>query len=299
MKYIWFLNLFILIGVLMAGCDSESDLVADDYREEIVVYGYLYIDEPIDSTNAIFIGKTKPVLEYYQVEEAAIENAHVTLQKEGSDTTITLHHLRKIIEVEDELREVGGYYANPNIIIEPLTTYYLEIEVDDKLLTAQTTTPHTFDVQYGPKEIPETMGYDELMDSYPILLTCDEPEQIFMVDVYCEEDWEDARFINPIVTDDDEVQDFDQYGGTNGEPRHIFAYFRIKGIEDEQGVYDVGFYRDMVVFYGHYSVNVMSIDDNYYNYLYREHPELSGGINGGLGVFGSALRADYRIKIVE
>ena len=34
-------------------------------------------------------------------------------------------------------------------------------------------------------------------------------------------------------------------------------------------------------------------------YPYQEHPEESGGIVGGIGVFGSACRHRYLVKIVE
>jgi hypothetical protein len=55
----------------------------------------------------------------------------------------------------------------------------------------------------------------------------------------------------------------------------------------------------MMVFYGRQQVQLLSIDDNYYNFLYREHPEESGGIIGGIGVFGSAYRKDYRVEVQE
>jgi len=31
----------------------------------------------------------------------------------------------------------------------------------------------------------------------------------------------------------------------------------------------------------------LAIDENYHNFLHKEHPELNGGVNGGIGVFGS------------
>jgi hypothetical protein len=43
----------------------------------------------------------------------------------------------------------------------------------------------------------------------------------------------------------------------------------------------------------------MSIDENHYNYLWKEHPEESGGIVGGIGVFGSARRERYEVEVVE
>ncbi|MBD3334301.1 MAG: hypothetical protein GF355_02190 [Candidatus Eisenbacteria bacterium] len=54
----------------------------------------------------------------------------------------------------------------------------------------------------------------------------------------------------------------------------------------------------MMVFYGRYEVQLPAIDDNAYNYLYREHPEESGGIVGGLDVFGSAYRERFQVEVV-
>ena len=121
---------------------------------------------------------------------------------------------------------------------------------------------------------------------------------LFLLDVYCMERWEDARYINPFG-DHDRPEDFDEYGGANREPRHIFAYFRIKNVEREKDRFRVSFYSAMMAFYGTYEVQLLAIDDNYYNYLYREHPEESGGIEGGIGVFGSAVRQRYIVKVVE
>jgi hypothetical protein len=54
-----------------------------------------------------------------------------------------------------------------------------------------------------------------------------------------------------------------------------------------------------MAFYGQYEVGVYSIDDNYYNYLYRDHPERNGGVTGGVGCFSSACRKTYRVRVIE
>ncbi|MBD3335029.1 MAG: hypothetical protein GF355_05895 [Candidatus Eisenbacteria bacterium] len=67
--------------------------------------------------------------------------------------------------------------------------------------------------------------------------------------------------------------------------------------EREEELFRIEFYSAMMVFYGRYEVQLLAIDDNAYNYLYREHPEESGGIVGGLGVFGSAYRERSQVKV--
>ncbi|RMH73791.1 MAG: DUF4249 family protein [Gemmatimonadetes bacterium] len=293
--------------LLLWGCDADDGLQSDSYVEQIAIHGYLYVDQPISAANAIFISRTLPILEPYDIHETAIENALVTLQVDGSTQIDTLYHLYRDIErlidtdpTTYQTISLGGFYANPNITIDALTTYHLRVETEDHVLTATTTTPHPIEVVHAPKVRPEVMTYTEMMEAYPIWITCEEPSQLMLVDVFCREAWEDAAYIDPFINDNPDVNSFDEYGGVNGEPRHISAYFRLQGIiPDENGIYDVGFYRDMVVFYGTYDVNIMSIDENYYNYLYRDDPERNGGIHGGVGVFGSADRAYFDIEIVK
>jgi len=156
----------------------------------------------------------------------------------------------------------------------------------------------SYDLLSGPKPLPHSMRHSEIPDRYPFELICRDEEQIFMMDVYCLESWEDARYITPFG-DHDRPDDAEEYGYDNGEPRHISAYFRIEDVTEDHGVYTMGFYSAMMVFWGHYEVSLLAIDDNYYNYLYREHPEESGGIVGGIGVFGSACRNRYLVKVIE
>mgnify|MGYP001571870253 CR=1 FL=1 len=130
-------------------------------------------------------------------------------------------------------------------------------------------------------------------------MECAEPEQIFVCDVFCLEDWRDARYINPFGPHD-RPSDPDEYGGANGEPRHIFAFFRIRDVvRNEQGYYRIDFCNAMMVFFGRYDVNILSVDRNTYNWLYRDHPEENGGVSGGIGVFGSACRRNWNVQVAE
>jgi hypothetical protein len=275
----------VLLFVCVLGC--AGDTTAPATREEIVVSGHLYIGETVSIDNSILITRTQPVDEFYDLEEAAVTDALVLLRKEGRDRADTLQMVSP------------GRYAAPHVAIEERTTYHLSVEIDgESSITATTTTPHAFEMTREPRQVPETMRHDEIPDIYPMLLTCPEEEQIFLLNVYCLEEWQDARYINPFG-DHDQPEDFEEYGQTNDEPRHIFAYFRIKNVEREEERFRISFYSAMMVFYGLYDVQILSIDDNYYNYLYREHPEESGGIEGGIGVFGSAHRRQYTVEVIE
>jgi hypothetical protein len=176
----------------------------------------------------------------------------------------------------------------------------LEATIDGKKVTATTTTPRAFATPREPR--PDSVGVmpqSTIAESFPIVVACSDPEQVFLVDVYCTEDWQGARFIHRLGGGQDTPGSYDEYGGANGEPRHISRYFQLRNIPASDEGYLISFYGDMMWFYGRYQVGVFSIDENYYNYLYRDHPELNGGVRGGIGVFGSACRRQYQVKVVE
>ncbi|MFH1679861.1 MAG: hypothetical protein ABIH26_04370 [Candidatus Eisenbacteria bacterium] len=280
------LLLLSLLVLLLGGC-GEGDTTGPDTREEIVLFGYLYVNETVSEENAFLLARTRAVLEPYHLEDAVVSGALVTLRKEGEAEADTLAMARP------------GYYAGPGILIEARTTYHLTVEIEgEDPITASTTTPWPFDMLREPRAFPGTMTHAAIPDSFPIVFRCENEEQIFLVDAYCLEEWEDARYRDPFGTEEGPGS-HDEYGGENGEPRHIAPYFRAKGLEREGDDYRIGWYGDLMVFYGAYDIHVLSIDENLYSWLYRDHPELYGGVSGGIGVFGSACRAGWRVEVVE
>jgi hypothetical protein len=280
--------------LLLLGCGGDT--TGPQSKDEIAVFGYLYVGETMNGGNAISITRTMPIGEVYDVEEAAVSNALVTLRREGDGGPDTLAMIDP------------GLYANAGIRIEPEQAYHLSVEVPGRpTITPTTTTPDSFAVLRGPIVEPESMVQSTIADSFPIVLTCPNEEQIFLVDVFCREEWQDARYVIRFGNQDG-PKDFAEYGGASGPPRHLLAYFRIKDIEhgDPDGpegpmpvAYSITWYGDMMAFYGRQQVGVFSIDGNYYNYLYRDRPELNGGIEGGIGVFASACRKQYLVNVTE
>jgi hypothetical protein len=276
----------LLLPVLVCACGTDT--TRPGYQRELTLFGYLYVGEAVTDANAVRLGETRPVDEIYDPGEAGIAGAVVTLRADSAGVADTLR------------MGARGYYANPAVVIRPRTTYHLEARVGNRVLTATTTTPDTFAVLSGPRVVPGVMRQSAIADSFPILVEGPDPEQIFLVDVYCLEDWHDARYVHQLGGARDHPQTYDEYGNDNGPPRHITAYFRLKDVErTEAGASLFSFYGDMMWFFGHYQVGVFSIDRNYYDYLYREHPERNGGVEGGIGVFGSACRRQYLVEAVE
>jgi hypothetical protein len=278
------LRTVVLLPLLLSGCDSAP--TRPKYVEEIAVSACLYVGETISNSNAFILTRTRPVDEYYDSGEAAIRDAVVTLRADGATR-------------EDTLRMVApGRYANPAFVVRPLTTYHLKAQAGGATITASTTTPIAFDVLRAPRVLPDVMRHAAIADSFPLVVDCRDPEQIFFVDVYCLEEYQNARYVYRMGTAE-HPKDYAEYGGDNGEPRHISTYFRLKDLGGGEAGYRISFYGDMMAFYGEYQVGIFSIDQNYYSYLYRDRPELNGGINGGIGVFGSACRRQYHVRTVE
>jgi hypothetical protein len=277
--------LLLATAITLSGCGGDS--TGPKQRDEVALFGYLYVGESIVDSNAVYLTRTAGIEQYYDREDAAVTGATVSLRNEANGAV-------------DTLRMVGpGLYANPAVTIHPRTTYTLTADIGGgEVITAITTTPPPFEILAAPREIPGEMEQASIPDSFPIILRCADPEQILIVDVYCLEDWRDAISIHPFG-DDDRPNDYQEYGGDDGEPRHIFAYFRAKDIDHEGDLYRIGFYGDMMWFYGRQQVGVFAIDANYYNYVYRDHPELNGGVTGGIGVFGSACRRQYLVRAVR
>jgi hypothetical protein len=275
----------VLASLLHGGCGEGSS--RPETRDQVAVFGYLYVGEPVHNANAIAVSRVRPIDQVYDFEEAAVRNAIVTLQRED-DPPAPLQHLGGASP---------GHYANESITIEPGTTYRLRVEIPgDRVLTATTITPDSFTVAGGPP-VGE-VRHEILQEEYPMLVTAPDAKQIFLVDVYCLEEWQDAFYVNPFG-DHDQPDDFDEYGGASGEPRHITAYFRLRNLVREEEGYRIDFYGAMMAFFGEYDVHVFSIDANYYNYLYRDYPEENGGIEGGIGVFASSCRRAWRVTVTR
>jgi hypothetical protein len=269
----------------LTGC--EGDVTGPSLRDEIAVFGFLYVRESVTESNALLVTRTQPVLDPYDPEQAVVTDATVTLRPEGQSVPDTLEMVRP------------GYYADPEFNVAPLTTYHLTVSIPgEEIITATTTTPVSYSLYNGPLPLPATMRLADIPGRYAFELTCSDPRQIFLLDVYCLESWEDARYVNP-WGDHDRPDDEGEYGYENREPRRMSAYFRIEDVPRDGDFYTIGFYSAMMVFWGNYEVNLLAVDDNYYNFLYREHPEESGGIVGGIGVFGSACRSRYLVKIID
>ncbi|OQY27355.1 MAG: hypothetical protein B6244_10865 [Candidatus Cloacimonetes bacterium 4572_55] len=312
MRRQFYIVLLIILSVF-AGCSNDSG--DPDYREELVIFGYLFVDEAVTPENAIFVGKTLPIDEYYEQSRSALSGAIVQLENEDASESFLL--------TEEDPQNRPGFYSNSDVVIESQTHYRLTVETADQSKSAfsQTFTPYLMEMieepSYIPKElifdeddellptdtVPDslTMVFDDIPDYHRIVFRCSDPteEQICLVDIYCLEKWQDAHYIY-VLNDHDQPEDEEEYEGQGSEePRHTMGYLRLENFDEENGDYVFNWYGGMFAFWGRYELGLYTIDDNYYNFLYKTNPEQNSGIEGGIGVFGSACRQVYYLKIKE
>jgi hypothetical protein len=287
-------NRFIFVALLLfAFLTCSKNPNAPDYEKEIAVFGFLWGNKPMTAERAMMISYTQPIDAAYDLEQATIKNANVTISEVSTGKIYVLDDAKK-----------PGFYFNDSLIAKPKTEYFLKIEVDNKVVMARTSVPPLLnlvtDLQQGNVD---SVYQDRLSFEQPIFVDCEDGEQIIIVDVYCNESWENAEYINPFWGQK-KPGDAGEYGGQDGnsEPRHIVASAKFKDLFSLNfpGQYVIDWYASMIGFFGSYTMQVMAIDDNYYNFINKnEYPELQSGVQGGIGVFGSMCGEMYQLYILK
>ncbi len=287
-----YIYLLILISLIFTLSTCDKDPASPDYQKEIVIFGFLWGDRYLTADHAIMVNYTRPIQGEYSLEGAAISNAVVTITDDSTGEVTTLKESDR-----------PGFYCNENLLIKPKTSYTLNVQADGKQVSATTTVPpeliletdlRTDSVNYV---YPKNLGFEK-----PVFLECENDEQMIYVDMYCNEHYTSAEIISPFREDHKFPESQEEYeGGDNGEPRHLSAFMMLKDLRTDffPGEYVVFWYASMIVFYGSNTMQILAIDDNYHNYLYREHPVLSGGVDGGIGVFGSVCGEQFHLMVMK
>lgn len=288
-----FIHIIMILSVLflLQSCDRNPE--RPEYEKEITVYGFIKGNDFLTEERAILITYTRPVTEVYDLSEAAVSGAVVTMIKNDEERLIRLH----------ENPSKPGFYFNENEWIEPQSTYHLSIDVQGETIIASTTVPPELILatDLSPDSINDVfqsnLGYEK-----PIYVDCADEEQIILVAMYCNEPYSKAEYIYPFHEDHIYPSDQEEYdGGRNGEPRHIQAYMMYRDLmaPNFNNNHVIFWYSSMIVFYGSNTMSVFAIDENYHQYLYSENPEYEGGIQGGIGVFGSVCGENYSLNVMK
>ncbi|MFZ5517748.1 MAG: hypothetical protein ACOY90_13970 [Candidatus Zhuqueibacterota bacterium] len=283
----------LLIGYVLIGSMScEKNPAKPGYQKEVSVFGFLWGNTALTPEHAILITHSQPIDDYYDVNEAAISNTLVTVTDENSGRTYFLK----------EVAGKPGFYYNDSLFVTPKTTYLLRVFLDDREVTAYTTVPPELKMTTALKIDEVNYVYrDNLGFEKPVTLETENANQIIKVEMFCNETYDKAEYIYPFTNDHKFPEDQDEYDqGANAEPRHIQTLVNYRDLISSQFPgHVVYWYSSMIVFYGSNTMQILAIDDNYHNYFHMEHPELNGGINGGIGVFGSVCGQKFDLFVMK
>jgi hypothetical protein len=276
---------------MAAGCDKNP--AAPEYQKEVTVFGFLWGNEYLTADHAMMLSYSQPITAYYDFNQAAIRGAEVSLTEIGSGVS---HFLM-------ESPEKPGFYFNDLVFIKPKTSYTLRISVDGREVTATTTVPPQLELQTELDTVNvNQVNHTNLSKSIPIFLDCESPEQVILVDMYCNESYETAEYVTEFFGQSQPGSVEEYESGQNGEPRHIMGFGKYETFTSANfpNRYVVDWYSSMIVFFGSYTLQVMAIDKNYQTYLTtQEYREFESGIEGGIGLLGSVTGKTFKLQVVK
>jgi len=296
-KYI----VLICAALLISSCTDFTS--PERYTEEsYYLTGILRAGETVSFNNPIIIGKTIPV-EGGTFDDLLIFDASVMVYEMSQDNTL-LDSVALVFQVNS----IGRFgYIDPigNMIIEYENKYRIEAMIDTTdLIWAETTIPKSITVQpdSGYTTDPSVsiwpeMVFEDIDLEHPIIIeTQDNNTFNLYCGFYCLEEWQDAEYIFPFGDQTNPEEEEDYESEADGSPRRTNTFYIFQPTEN---LINFSFYQYAFNFYGRYEVTVSSIDSNYLNYLYKPEGFNHGGINGGVGYFGSAVSRVMYTKVVE
>jgi hypothetical protein len=263
-------SIVILSILALAGCKEPTS--PNEYRNELVVYGFLFTGQTIDS---ITVQRTARIDEFYSAEAVAISNAVVVVS--GNGITDTLRY---------DPATPGRYYSvNGNNRVEPATSYALTVVAPGyPPITASTTVPDIIRIT-NRAEIPQQLTY---LDGTVRLQWS--PNNHYSDYLY---------YVTSIDSLAEKIDRFDLNADTTKLPDKTTYQFGLYGM-DHSFVPWFAFN-----YYGRYTITVSAIDSNYYDYLRQvifegiDIHETRFSLQGGIGVFGSASIDTITVTLVK
>ena len=264
--------------LLFASCNPGVD---SSFSPQIVIQGFLYANEPIDS---IVIRQTIPITAVN--EDDRLSGANVSIST--GDTTYQL--------VEDLSSEFHGRYApTQRVIAQPGKTYSIRVAALGQVATAQTTVPlaiHLDSVKLDGRKLSLT-DTDKVI--YPTNVDSLQTPGIFQYwspSPGCAGYGLEAVCIAPIESNRIVDQVTESLSDSNSLGRYRFFILSTS----EQIVWI------QFTYYGINVIRALALDQNYEDYilgLYLSGSQFNNStlhVSGGLGVFGSAART---VKYVD
>ncbi|MCK9328914.1 MAG: hypothetical protein M0Q94_03465 [Candidatus Cloacimonetes bacterium] len=297
--YKYLVLIFCLMILISCNQNTSGIRFENDY---IVVSGMLYGGEYITQENPIFIGKTIDIsngnlLDFYY------SDAEVKIIEDSTGKSINLEFF---IQNQGNKVLIGYYDPTESFLIDFGKTYNLIAYVNDDSVWASTKIPDDFSIlpnegfTYNPEADFPQMIYDDIDNQYPVQISVKEGiETVLYEEYYCLESWYNAYYIQDMFEEKPETES-DYEDSMTGYPRKAISYGRyLPKIVDNEFLIRIPFVKSGFTFYGKHQVTLSLIDNNYFYYLYKTQGYFQGGVNNGIGYFGSASRKKLYTNIIE
>ncbi|MDD4309413.1 MAG: hypothetical protein PHO32_03460 [Candidatus Cloacimonetes bacterium] len=307
-KYLRYLLPLLLL--VLVSCNRFT--APERFEGEVYALTALLIaNHPININNPVYISRSSSIEEFDPL------NLFVT------DASVVITDLDTNLEWQlvpiTDLEEMKIKYVDlEEHVIQPLHTYKIEVTIPgrDQKITAQTTVPFqatlvpdVYQNGNGYTFNPEQMNdikFSEIDREYPLALNTGNVGGVcnFMAEMFCLEDFStDLEFTTPVFGFEHPDANMEEEYNSGGESirriRFMGRYVSTPQTNLTGNHLLVEDYRQAYVFFGRYQISLFVVDDNYYRYTYMPEGYFYGGVQGGLGYFGSASGGNMYANIIK
>lgn len=248
-----------MLFLLLVSCEEEISTITLD-NESIVVTGYLYANQPIDS-----IRVSKSIAYSSDGNLEVVDDLEIIIN-DGTEDII--------------LESIGnGYYRNPDHVVKTETTYTLEFIYEEETISSETYIPAPVNVELSAESIKleKIVFTGGPPSSFPepvvVDITWDNPSKDYFF-VVIENNEEDPEYVNEI---------FEQFSVDRPD-----LFFRTE--PEIMDIYSINSQRELQT-YGTYEIIVYRLNSDYAA-LYEtvgsstlSIQEPPSNVNNGLGIF--------------
>lgn len=309
-RYIFIL----LVAMLLLSACSDFTSGPRFDGEVITIAGLLVAGQTISAENPVYITRSTDI-DSFDPMNIFVTEAEVRIIELDTDTVWALNPILDLTEFR-----VKWIDEAENLIV-PEYSYRIEVRVpgNETVISAETTVPYTVELNpdfYGYNVAGEGYSFSEdEMGSvvhntadirYPLALnTFDRTERRNLVaELYCMEPFStELEYTTAVFGQTNPTEDMEDAYYSPGEGfRRIMIMGRFVPVlhpEHQENYILVRNFRQGFIFYGRYRVKAYITDDNYYKYKYMPEGYLHGGVQNGLGYFGSASGGVMYVRVVK
>lgn len=301
-----------LVVLIVSGCTSPTSGPRFTGKQYVIT-GLLHENRPLTLDDPIFIGKTVDV-SAGNLNELVIMDADVSVTHVESN-----QHWPLAFGVGQDASGaplVGYYDSSGSLLPQQGQTYrimaclpredgtidsvfaqtripeHIEFNLDESAFTADTLAAG------WPELVYETANIDHPLE----LIVPDDQSMRMYFSFYCLEEWYNACFTLDSMAGEspENAEEYDD--PLTGQPRNLqYCSLYTGQLDAQSGLYLIQdrSYKSNLLFFGRYRINVFHIDENYYRYLYKPEGYSFGGIENGIGFFGSRSGQSIFTRVVE